>query len=273
MSRLLLPVLLVAALATATTGCASRRYVRNRTEPLNTKATDLDKRTAENAQQLGALDEKTGREIKRVDEKAATADTHAGEAAQKATEANNRAGEAMQRADSANSLAQNGITKTETLQKYVDNLDNYQMTLNKTVYFGFNKSNLTDDAKQDLDQLAQSLSGSKKYAIEVQGFTDTTGDPNYNYELSDRRAEGVVRYLTEKHQIPVYRVNRIGLGKDAPVQADNRREARKLSRRVEVKVYTVPELPQTAQGTVGGATSAAPQSQSAPEPAAQRPNQ
>ncbi len=243
----LVSLLVVAALAGATTGCATRRFVRNRTEPLNQQVGELDKRAAENAQKVGDLDEKSTREISRVDEKANAADARAGEAGQRAAEGVTKAGQAMERADNARTLAEGGIAKTDQLAKTVDNLDNYQMSLSKTVYFSFNQSALTEEATQTLDEMAQPLSDMKRYVIEVQGFTDVTGDPGYNYSLSEKRAAAVVRYLTERHKIPVYRVHQIGLGKDMPAQADDRREARKLSRRVEVKIYTVAELPQTAQ--------------------------
>ena len=68
----------------------------------------------------------------------------------------------------------------------------------------------------------------------------------------------MVRYLTEKHNIPVYRVHTIGLGKDMPAQAENKREARKLSRRVEAKVYTLKEMLQSAQQTAPSSSATEP---------------
>jgi OOP family OmpA-OmpF porin len=248
-NRFLTTTLAIAALAAAASGCATRRYVRNRTEPLEQKTADLDKRTAENAQKIGDLDAKTSREISRVDEKANAADAHAGDAARQANEALSRGDQAVQKAEAANALAESGLARTGRLEKFVDNIGSYQMSISKTVHFGFDKSTLNDEAKKELDDLANALQNTKKYVIEVQGFTDSTGPSEYNYALSEKRATAVVRYLTEKHQIPVYRVHTIGLGKDMPVEANNRREARKLSRRVEVKVYTAPDFPQTAQSS------------------------
>lgn len=247
MSNQLLSLLLAGALALATTGCATRRFVRNRTDPLNQQVGELNKRTGDNAQKITDVDEKSSREISRVDEKATAADARASEAGQRASEGLTKAGQAIEKASSAQSLAENTTARTTQLEKYVDNLDNYRMATSKTVYFGFDKSTLDAEAKKDLDELAQPVSSMKKYVIEVQGFTDTTGDASYNYSLSEKRAAAVVRYLTEKYNVPVYRIHRIGFGKDMPAEASSRREARKLSRRVEVKVYTLPEMPQTAQ--------------------------
>jgi outer membrane protein OmpA-like peptidoglycan-associated protein len=242
-----LTVVAITALATASTGCATRRYVRNRTEPINQQVGELDKRSTDNARKIGELDDKTSREISRVGEKASAADARANDAARTAGDALTKGGQAMEQAQGARSMAENNMARTGQLEKYIDSYDNFQMSSSKTILFGFDKATLTDDAKKDLDDLAQSLSNAKKYVIEVQGFTDTTGPSNYNYGLSERRAATVVRYLTEKHNIPVYRVHTIGLGKDMPAQGAKGREGRKLSRRVEVKVYMRPDLPQTAQ--------------------------
>lgn len=268
MSRRFLPILLVALVATAASGCASRRYVRNRTDPINQQVGALDKRSTENAQKIGELDEKTSREIARVGEKANAADARAGDASRLATDALTKGGQAMEKADGARSLAdgarslaESGLARAGQLERYIENYDNFQVALSKTVYFGFAKSALTDEATKDLDELAQSLSKMKKYVVEVQGFTDSTGNADYNYALSEKRAASVVRYITEKHSVPVYRVHTIGLGNAMPAQADDKREARKLSRRVEVKVYTRPELQQaqqTGSGSTSGASTTAP---------------
>ena len=174
MNNRLLPLLTIAALVAATSGCATKRFVRNQTEPIDTRVGDLDERSAENAQKIGSLDEKAARDISRVEEKATAADTRAQEAGQKAGEALTKTGQAMERADGARSLAQNSLTRTDQLQRYVDGLDNFQMSAAKIVYFGFNKKVLTEEGMKELDELAQSLPNVKRYVIEVQGFTDIT---------------------------------------------------------------------------------------------------
>jgi OOP family OmpA-OmpF porin len=255
MNKKLIPILAIAILATAASGCATRRYVRNRTEPINQQVGELDKRTNSNATKIGELDDKTSREISRVGEKANSADSRAQEAGQRAQEGISKAGQAMEQANGARSMAENSISRTGELAKYMDSYDNFQMGASKTILFGFDKSMLSDDATKELDDLAQSLANNKKYVIEVQGFTDKTGPSAYNYSLSERRAAAVVRYLTEKHNIPVYRVHTIGLGKDVPAEGATGREARKLSRRVEVKVYSRPDFPQTAMTGSSSTTS------------------
>ena len=224
------------ALVCALTGCATKRYVHETVDPVNKKVTDLDKRSAENASAVQALDDKTQRSISRVDEKAGTADARANEAAKLAGQAGTQAAQAGEKADAARTLAEGGVARTGKLEKVVENLDKFRLTSTAKVFFAFNQSTLNDDGKKDLDALARSLP--PKYVLEVQGFTDSVGAADYNYSLSEKRAAAVVRYLTTQHKVPVYRISTLGMGKDLPAEGANPRETRTLSRRVEVKLYT-----------------------------------
>ena len=73
--------------------------------------------------------------------------------------------------------------------------------------------------------------------IEVAGFASSDGDPALNERLSQRRADAVVRYLTENHAIPLRRlVTPFGFGEKNPVADNATREGRQQNRRVEVKI-------------------------------------
>ena len=250
--KLLLTTATIAVLAVATTGCATKKYVRKTVDPVNQQVTELEKRSAENALAIKDLDEKTQRQINRVDERAGSADTKAVAAGQRAEQAGasaRQAGaaatQAMDKASGAQTLAESGIAKTGHLERVVENLDNFHQTGTKTVYFGFNKSEIDDENKQQLDELAGSLASQRRFVIEVQGYTDGTGSDQYNYVLSGRRADAVVRYLATQHKVPVYRIHTVALGKDVPAEDNKTREGRKMNRRVEVRVY----VPKTPDGT------------------------
>ena len=103
--------------------------------------------------------------------------------------------------------------------------------------FKFNSDVLTDDAKQELDQLTSSVGSLKRYFIAIQGFTDKTGTPEYNLALSKRRAEAVQTYLVSKHSVPVYRIQIVGLGHDKPLNDEKTKSDREKNRRVEVVVF------------------------------------
>jgi len=138
-------------------------------------------------------------------------------------------------------------------QREIENLDNYQQVKTESVLFPVNRWELTEDDKQQLDSLSQTLGPLKHYAIEVEGFTDKTGPHQYNIQLSERRAETVVRYLTENEHVPLVRIHVIGLGEDEPAADNKTRDGRKQNRRVEIHIM-VPELGQHA--AMGGRQSA-----------------
>jgi outer membrane protein OmpA-like peptidoglycan-associated protein len=57
-------------------------------------------------------------------------------------------------------------------------------------------------------------------------------------ELSRRRAEAVQTYLVAKHNVPVYRIQIVGLGVDKPVNEQKTRDQREKNRRVEVTLFS-----------------------------------
>lgn len=235
-----------AILSFASTGCATKKYVRNTVNdavsPVQKQADDLQKKTADNTTAIGDLD----RSVARVDEKAMEADRKAAAAQESANKANDSATQAGQRADAANTLAQQGVSKADdvsrNLSKTIDNLDNYHLVSTEKVFFRFNHSELTKDEQQKLDTLADSLGKLKNYVIEVQGYTDRSGTLSGNLELSRRRAESVVRYLTESHNVPLRTIHDVGMGPQAKTVDDNDnavKMTRKEERRVDVRVFAL----------------------------------
>src|SRR5258707_366137 len=75
---------------------------------------------------------------------------------------------------------------------------------------------------------------SNRYFIKIEGFTDKAGSSAYNDELSRPRAEHVMGYLVMQHNIPVFRIQDIGLGKEKPADTGRNRAARAKNRRVEI---------------------------------------
>ncbi len=104
--------------------------------------------------------------------------------------------------------------------------------------FKFNSSELSDDAKQQLDSLSGNITSAKRYFIAIQGFTDKVGPAEYNLQLSRRRAEAVQTYLVGTKNVPVYRIQIVGLGKDKPVNDQKTKDDREKNRRVEVTVFS-----------------------------------
>jgi OOP family OmpA-OmpF porin len=223
MTRTSLTVLLALTMATGV-GCATKNYVRQQTTPLINKTNELDDMTAKNSRDIKDVDARAQAGIEQAENKAAEANTKALAAGQTATQ--------------AQTLADNATRRVDTLTTTVANLDNYHVVTQTSVNFGFDKDNLTRDSKAALDQFASSVSNTKGYIITVEGGTDSVGPSDYNYQLSQRRADSVIQYLASQHNIPVHKIYLIGLGKDKPVDSNKTREGRAKNRRVDVRLMT-----------------------------------
>jgi OOP family OmpA-OmpF porin len=223
MNRTSITVLLALS-SLATVGCASKNYVRQETTPLINKTNELDDMTAKNSRDIKDVDSRSQAGIQQVQAKAAEVDS--------------KAQAAGQQADQAQTLANNAAHRVDSLQNTVANLDNYRIVNQASVQFGFDKDNLTKGAKEALDQLATNVPNTKGYIITVEGATDSTGDAEYNYALSQRRADAVIQYLASQHNVPAYKIYLIGLGKDKPVESNKTREGRAKNRRVDVRLMT-----------------------------------
>ncbi len=87
--------------------------------------------------------------------------------------------------------------------------------------------------------LPASLGSAKSYILEVTGGTDSVGSAQYNYDLSQRRADAVVQYLAAKYNIAPHRFYLIGIGKDQYVASITKRQTgRKENRRVQVQLLS-----------------------------------
>lgn len=100
------------------------------------------------------------------------------------------------------------------------------------VLFAFDKSNLSGDAKANLDKLVIILNQYPDTDIEVQGHTDNKGSDAYNQTLSEQRASAVTGYLANKG-ITSIRTNIKGFGETAPKYDNETAEGRSQNRRVE----------------------------------------
>ena len=223
MNRASLVIALAASMA-ATVGCASKNYVKQQTTPLINKTNELDDLTAQNSKAIKDVDARAQAGIQQVNQAAAAADQKAQAAGQQATQA-------QQSAD-------NAVHRVDILSNAVANLDNYRIVSETAVHFGFDKDFLTKQAKEDLDKLATTVPNTKGYIITVEGGTDSVGPADYNYSLSERRANSVIQYLGSKYNIPAHKIYLIGLGKDKPVEDNKTRDGRAANRRVDIRLMT-----------------------------------
>ena len=145
---------------------------------------------------------------------------------------------AGQSADAAGKNAKDAFNRVDTLTGVVANLDNYKPLADVSVTFALNKYVLTKDDKAQLDQFAAGTTSAKGYILEVTGGTDTSGPADYNYQLSQKRADAVANYLQEKFNIPPHRFYLVGIGKDQQIATDKTAAGRQKNRRVQIRLLS-----------------------------------
>ena len=110
------------------------------------------------------------------------------------------------------------------------------LTLNENaVRFDLNKATLTAQAKANLDKLVPVFNSYADTNIEIFGYTDNTGKPEYNLTLSQKRAESVKAYLITKGLV-ASRFKTSGYGIADPIASNDTKEGQSQNRRVEFAI-------------------------------------
>jgi len=231
-------ILLILSGALLAGGCATKKYVQQTSAPIQSKVDQV----ADQANKQGTDIDTAKKDLERHETGINAAKERAISAENSAKEAKGAADKADQDAMQAQNMSTQNTQAMSSLRDSVStalgNLDDYKLQAETAVQFGFGKDVLTSDAKEQLDQFVSAHANAKRYFIAIEGFTDKTGTVAYNDELSRRRAEHVTAYLITRHDIPVFRVQEIGLGKEKPADEGRNRVARAKNRRVEVRLFS-----------------------------------
>ena len=213
---------IVTALSVAP-ACATKKFVRTSVGEVNDKVTSQGKTLEETQERVRVAE---GR-ITETDAKATAAGDSASKANAAAAEAANRATEVGRTAEAR------AVNIEGEMRKLI-----FETVLSEDRgQFKLGKAELPDDATGALDNMVNQLKGDKKALwVEIEGHTDSTGDKVLNEKLGLARAEAVKRYLYEKHQIPLHKINVISYGEEKPVAPNNTRDGRAQNRRVVIKV-------------------------------------
>jgi len=203
-------LVVVAGVALFASGCATKSYVQE-------QVAQAQKVTEAKISEVQKQVEATQMDVANL--KKSDAEQNA-----KIAQLSDTAKEALARAEEAGKLAKGKFLFEVTLSDDI-------------VHFGFNKSELSAEAKAALDAFAQKVKAENKNVyIEVQGHTDAIGSEKYNLELGQARADAVVRYLNMQHGIPLHRMNAISYGEYKPVADNKTAEGRAKNRRVTLVV-------------------------------------
>lgn len=205
-------------------GCTSKKYVRAQAAPLIQSTNDLDAKTAGDHRAIVDTDNRATAGIAGAQHAADAADT--------------RAAGAQGAADRANGNAQEAYNRVDSLSGVVAGLDTYRNISQTSVTFAFDKAVLTPADKRQLDTLGSSLQAARHTIVQLTGGTDSVGDAQYNYRLSQKRADAVAAYLQTKYGIAPHLFYLVGIGKDVAVASNRTAAGREKNRRVEVKVLS-----------------------------------
>jgi outer membrane protein OmpA-like peptidoglycan-associated protein len=140
-------------------------------------------------------------------------------------------------AKAAQDTADAAIAGVNATNQRISAMDDYVVQSTATVNFRAGSAVLSPEAKASLDEVATASQGLKGYTIEVTGFASSEGGTKLNKTLSQRRAQAVIDYLVETHNVPLRRIGTsYGFGELQAVADNSTREGRQQNRRVEVKL-------------------------------------
>ena len=125
----------------------------------------------------------------------------------------------------------------EALAARFGQLGDYDVKGTATVLFAVNSSVINAKGKQDLQALATQAKQINTYMLEVAGYTDSSGNAEYNQQLSDKRALAVTNYLKQACGVPLFRVLApSAMGEADPSSSNETASGKAENRRVVVKI-------------------------------------
>jgi len=151
-------------------------------------------------------------------------------------------------AKAAQETADAAVAGVNETNKRITAMDDYVVQSTATVNFRVASAILSPEAKASLDEVASAATTMKGYVIEITGFASAEGGTKMNKQLSQRRAQAVIDYLVENHNVPLRRIGQsYGFGELQAVADNATREGREQNRRVEVKLLVSRGLNQNVE--------------------------
>ncbi|MGB5724122.1 MAG: OmpA family protein [Parasphingorhabdus sp.] len=126
---------------------------------------------------------------------------------------------------------------TEALRSRVSDIDQYNVKGTTNVHFDTGKAVLSQQGKADLCATAEAADGMNNALILVVGYTDSTGDYEYNQQLSEKRASRVVNYIQQNCGWKPYRMlTPTGMSEADPLGSNDTASGKAQNRRVAVNI-------------------------------------
>ena len=128
------------------------------------------------------------------------------------------------------------------------------VTFESGLLFPFDSASLKPDARDNLRKLARTLGDNARTEVLIVGHTDSTGRPEYNQDLSERRARAAADYLSEQG-VARGRLRTEGRGEDEPIAGNDTEDERAQNRRVELAIVADEEWREDAAREAGSGAS------------------
>jgi len=214
---------LLTAIAFLASACATKGWVR---QALSKQETEVGQRINLVEGRVTDESQKVGQRLEGVDSRVNTVDSRVNTVEGRVTDESQKVGQRLEGVDSrvknvegsvgaAGDLAQGARAKADNVDSRLTRLwagrYNQKVTDTFDVTFGFDRADLGDSAQTVLASVLKELQANPSLTVELTGYTDPKGARDYNYQLSQRRAEAVQRFLVDKG-VQLSRVRLVGLG-------------------------------------------------------------
>ena len=239
-------VLLMSATLVATSGCATKKFVRNSvktssdtlTARIETNESDLKETRDTFDKKITTVDSNAKSAVTAVDGKVTALDS-------KTTEGFNTVRTDVrnvdQKAGTAQTAADRAAQAVNALGSKFQNRNQFDMSSEKTIQFKFDSAKLDKEYMDQLDEVATTLNQNVDAIVVLEGRTDATGNKDYNVRLGERRIEAVRRYLAVEKGVPVYKIHEISFGSEKPIAENKTKDGREKNRAVTMTIL-IPKL-------------------------------
>lgn len=246
MKKILFTFVMVGIILSGMTGCASKKYVNEKIELLAIKNQELDSRLGASLSEMAADNTKVWKELEMSQQDIAKLRNAVAEQKEtfhrKLTDQKEtfykELTDQKEKFHKELTATQGAVTRAMNAEKIEKGKLLYEVTISdESVFFAYKETELSEDARSSLDFFAGNLiSENKDVFIEIQGHTDDVGSDEYNFVLGQARAEAVMRYLHDKHRIPLHRMSAFSYGESRPVTSNETENDRAKNRRVVLVV-------------------------------------
>jgi outer membrane protein OmpA-like peptidoglycan-associated protein len=107
----------------------------------------------------------------------------------------------------------------------------------RSIEFESGQAEILDTMKLDLAKVGNFMLDNPEMKLNISGHTDSQGDPQFNLELSQKRAEAIKEYLVVHFNLDEFRISSVGYGSRRPIVRELTDADRQINRRVEFEIY------------------------------------